>query len=110
MIGGVIIGGPDQARVIFRGLGPSISGNGVPAAETLADPTLELHDGNGATLAFNDNWKDAQQVDIQASGLAPADDRESAIIGNFAHGNYTAILRGQNNTTGIGLVEAYQLN
>ena len=110
MIGGVIIGGPDQARVIFRGLGPSISGNGVPAAETLGDPTLELHDGNGATLAFNDNWKDAQQVDIQASGLAPADDRESAIIGNFAPGNYTAILRGQNNTTGIGLVEVYKLN
>ena len=110
MIGGVIIGGPDPARVIFRGMGPSISGNGVPAAETLADPTLELHDGNGAALGFNDNWKDTQQVDIQGSGLAPANDRESAIIGNFAPGNYTAILRGRNNTTGIGLVEAYKLN
>lgn len=110
MIGGIIIGGPDQARVIFRGVGPSISGNSVPASETLADPTLELHDGNGATIAFNDNWKDRQQTEIQTSGLAPADDRESAIIGNFAPGNYTAIVRGRNNTTGIGLVEAFKLN
>jgi ribosomal protein S4E len=110
MIGGVIVGGPDPARVIFRGTGPSISGNGVPASETLADPTLELHDGNGATIGFNDNWKETQQTDIQTSGLAPTDDRESAIIGNFTPGNYTAVLRGKNNTTGIGLVEAYKLN
>jgi phosphoesterase family protein len=110
MIGGVILGGSDYARVIFRGLGPSIAVNGVPVPGTLADPTLELHDGNGAPLAFNDNWKDSQQAEIQQSGLAPTDDRESAIIGSFAPGQYTVILRGKNDTTGLGLVEAYKLN
>jgi len=105
MIGGVITGGADYTRVIFRGLGPSVS---VP--DKLADPTLELHDGNGATIAFNDNWRDQQQTEILRSGVAPTDDREAAIIGNFAPGQYTAILRGRNNTSGIGLVEAYKLN
>jgi acid phosphatase len=109
MIGGIIIGGPDPARVIFRGAGPSISRGGVPASETLADPTLELHNENGATIGFNDNWKDQQQTEIFNSGLAPSDDREAAIIGNFTPGQYTAILRGRNDTGGIGLVEAYKL-
>jgi hypothetical protein len=110
MIAGVILGGSDYARVIFRGLGPSIAINGVPVPGTLADPTLELHDSNGAPLAFDDNWKDSQQTEIQQSGFAPSDDRESAIIGTFAPGQYTAILRGKDDTTGIGLVEAYKLN
>jgi hypothetical protein len=110
MIGGFIVGGPDSARGIVRGLGPSINVNGVPVPGTLADPTLELHDGNGALLAFNDNWKDSQQAEIEQSGLAPTDDREAAIIGSFAPGQYTVILRGKNDTTGIGLFEAYKLN
>jgi acid phosphatase len=110
MIGGVILGGSDYARVIFRGLGPSIAVNGVPVPGTLADPTLELHDGNGAPIAFNDNWKDSQQTEIEQSGLAPTNDREAAIIGSYAPGQYTVILRGKNNTTGLGLVEAYKLN
>ncbi|HSV62728.1 MAG TPA: alkaline phosphatase family protein [Chthoniobacterales bacterium] len=110
MIGGVILGGSDYARVIFRGLGPSIAVGGVPVPGTLADPTLELHDGNGAPLAFDDNWKDSQQAEIQQSGLAPSDDREAAIIGSYPPGQYTAILRGKNDTTGIALVEAYKLN
>lgn len=110
MIGGVILGGSDYARVIFRGLGPSVAVNGVPVPGTLADPTLELHDGNGAPLSFNDNWKDTQQTEIEQSGLAPADDREAAIIGSYAPGQYTVILRGKNDTTGLGLVEAYKLN
>jgi acid phosphatase len=110
MIGGVILGGSDYARVIFRGLGPSIAVNGVPVPGTLADPTLELHDGNGAPLVFNDNWKDTQRSEIEQSGLAPTDDREAAIIGSFAPGQYTVILRGKNDTTGLGLVEAYKLN
>jgi acid phosphatase len=110
MIGGVIIGGPDYARVIFRGLGPSISINGVPLPGRLADPTLELHDENGAPLAFDDDWKDSQRTEIEQSGLAPSDDHEAAIIGSFAPGQYTVILRGKNDTTGIGLFEAYKLN
>lgn len=104
MIAGVILGGSDYARVIFRGLGPSVSVNGVPVPGTLADPTLSLHDGNGARIGFS------QQGEIQTSGLAPTDDREAAIIGSFAPGQYTAVLCGKDNTTGIGLVEAYKLN
>ncbi len=110
MIGGLIIGGSDYGRVIFRGLGPSLNVNGVPVPNRLADPTLDLRDGNGAPLAFNDNWKDSQQAEIQQSGLAPANDSEAAIIGSYPPGNYTVILRGKNDTTGIGLVEAYKLN
>jgi hypothetical protein len=105
MIGGVILGGPDYSRMIFRGLGPSI-----PVTGRLADPVLELHDGNGAILSSNDDWQQDQRAEIQMSALAPADDRESAIIGNFAAGQYTVILRGKNETTGIGLIEAYKLN
>ncbi|MEY2562100.1 MAG: hypothetical protein QOH88_293, partial [Verrucomicrobiota bacterium] len=103
-------GGSDYARVIFRGLGPSIAVNRAPVPGTLADPTLELHDGNGAALAFNNDWKDSQQTEIEQSGLAPANNREAAIIGNFAPGQYTVILRGKNDTSGLGLVEAYKLN
>jgi phosphatidylinositol-3-phosphatase len=105
MIGGVILGGTDYSRVIFRGLGPSI-----PITGRLADPMLELHDGNGAVIAANDDWQQSQRAEIQTSGLAPADDHEAAIIGNFAPGQYSVILRGKNETTGIGLVEAYKLN
>jgi phosphatidylinositol-3-phosphatase len=105
MIGGVILGGTDYSRVIIRGLGPSI-----PVPDRLSDPILELHDGNGATIEFNDDWKQTQAAEIQISGLAPSDDREAAIIGNFPPGQYTVVLRGKNNATGIGLVEAYKLN
>ena len=110
MIAGVICGGTDYMRVVFRALGPSLTINGVPLAGRLADPTLELHDGNGATIAFNDNWRDSQPFEIHASGLAPGDDREAALIGNFPPGQYTAIVRGQSAATGIALVEAYKLN
>lgn len=105
MIGGVILSGSDYARVIFRGLGPSI-----PVADRLSDPVLELHDGNGALIRSNDDWRQNQSAEIQASGLAPTNDREAAIIGNFPPGAYTAVLRGKNGSSGIGLVEAYKLN
>jgi acid phosphatase len=110
MIAGVILGGADYARVIFRGLGPSIAINGVPVSGVLANPNLELRNGNGVALGFNDDWRDEHRAEIEASGLAPKDDREAAIIGSYPPGNYTAILRGQNNATGIGLLEAYKLN
>jgi hypothetical protein len=72
-----------------------------------SDPTLELHDANGAVIAFDDNWKDSQQNDIMQTRLAPTNDAESAIFLNAAPGNYTAIVRGKNDTTGTALVEIY---
>jgi len=102
---------PISTRPIrFRGLGPSLSVSGVPVSGRLDDPTLELHNENGATIAFNDDWKDSHPAEVQASGLAPSHDREAVVIGNFPPGQYTAIVRGQDDTTGIALVEAYQLN
>lgn len=113
MIGGEIIGGGlganggGSAQVLIRGLGPSLTQFQVP--NVLLDPMLELHDGNGAIIASNDNWKDTQQSAIQATGHAPSDDRESAILTILSKGSYTAILRGKNNTTGIALIEAYKV-
>jgi hypothetical protein len=113
MIGGFIVGGglgvngAGSEEVLVRGIGPSLTQLGVPNA--LQDPTLELHNSDGALIASNDNWKDTQQSEIQATGLAPSDDRESAILETIGPGNYTAILRGNNNTTGIGLVEVYRV-
>jgi hypothetical protein len=109
MIGGFIVGqgasGP--AKLLLRGLGPSLANLGVGGS--LQDPTLELRDGNGGLVAENDNWKDAQRSQIEATTISPTDDRESAIVANLAPGAYTAILRGQNNATGVGLVEVYAL-
>jgi hypothetical protein len=108
MIGGVIIGAntANAATVLIRGLGPQLSGFGIPNA--LSDPILELHDPDGNLLALNDNWKDTQQATIQG-GIPPADDREAAILVTLAPGNYTAILRGANGGIGNGLVEVYHL-
>ncbi|MDQ3544993.1 MAG: hypothetical protein M3429_00510, partial [Verrucomicrobiota bacterium] len=76
----------------------------------LQDPTLELHDSNGELLGTNDNWKDIQAADITATGISPPDDREAAILATLTSGAYTAIVRGSNGTTGVALVEAYQLD
>ena len=108
MIGGFIVTGPDSDNVIVRAIGPSLSGLGV--ANAMQDPMLELHDGNGVTIATNDNWKDTQQAQIQAAGVAPSNDAESAIVQTLAPGGYTAIVRGKNNTTGVALIEVYGLN
>jgi hypothetical protein len=110
LIGGFIVTGTDPKKVIVRGLGPSLTSQGVPGA--LSDPTLELHDGTGATLATNDNWKDTQQSEIEATTIPPTNDLESAIVATLPANNaaYTAILRGKNDTTGIGLVEVYDLD
>jgi hypothetical protein len=104
MILGTIILGNSPANVIFRGIGPSI---GIPGA--LQDPVLELHDVDGNTLYTNDNWRSNQEAAIIASGVPPKDDAESAIVASLAPGNYTVVLRGANDTTGIALVEAFQL-
>ena len=91
------------------GGGPSLTALGVPGA--LADPTLELHDST-STLAMNDNWRSDQQAEIEATGLAPTDNLEAAIVRTLPANNasYTAIVREKNNTTGIGVVEAYDLD
>jgi hypothetical protein len=116
MIGGFIVQGTAPKRVIVRAIGPDLTQYGVPNA--LANPTLELHDGTGALIASNNTWLHTiiggiittnQVRDIQNSGHAPGDPRESAIIADLPAGNYTAIVRGVNNTTGIALVELYDL-
>lgn len=106
LIGGFIITGTESKRVILRAIAPSISGS-VPGA--LADPTLDLRDSAGTQLAFNDNWRDTQQADIQGTGLPPSDDRESAIVQTLAPATYTVILRGRGDTTGVAVVEIYDL-
>jgi len=108
MIGGFILGGGGkEVDVVVRALGPSLSAFGVTGA--LADPTLELHDANGTLIQDNDNWKDMQQTEIEATGLEPTDDLESAIFETLAPGAYTAIVAGQEDLTGVGLVEVYRL-
>jgi len=105
LIGGLIVLGQNSMRVIVRAIGPSL-----PVGGALANPTLELHDGNGALIVANDNWRDEQESEIIATGIPPTNDLESAIVRNLDPGNYTAIVRGVNGTTGVALVEAYALN
>src|SRR6267378_6358405 len=109
LIGGTIIGGNAGSllRVLVRALGPSLASAGVTTP--LADPTLSLRDANGNVIANNDNWKDSQQADIAATGKAPPNDHESAILALLAPGNYTAIVAGKNGTTGVALIEFYSL-
>jgi N-acetylneuraminic acid mutarotase len=117
MIGGFIVQGAEPKRVIIRAIGPELAQHGIP--NPLLNPTLELHDGRGALIASNDDWHRTiiggiitsdQWVDIINSGHAPRDGRESAIIVELPPGNYTAIVRGVNDTTGVALVEVYDLN
>jgi hypothetical protein len=107
MICGFIIGN-QTSEVLVRGIGPSLAPFGISNA--LTDPMLELHDGNGAVLASNDNWQSDQEAEIEATTLSPNDDKESAILRTLVPGAYTAILRGVSDTTGVGLVEAYNLD
>jgi hypothetical protein len=108
MIGGTIVRGAVPARVLFRAIGPSLTNFGVSNA--LGDPVLQLYDGNGVLVAINYDWRDDHEAEILATGLAPSDNRESAIVGDLAPGNYTAVVRGFDNLTGVALVEAYNLN
>jgi len=106
-IAGFIITETASKQVVVRGLGPSLTQSGVSGV--LADPMLQLVDGSGKTIFINDNWKDLQPTGIQATGLAPPNDLESAIRIALQPGNYTAILSGKNDTTGVGLVEVYDI-
>lgn len=108
MIGGFIVGGASgNARVIVRGVGPSLGMIGVSGA--LRDPKLEVYDSNGALIHANSGWRDEQQSVIESSGVAPSDDREPAIVCDLTPGAYTAVLSGENGETGIALVEMYNL-
>jgi hypothetical protein len=107
MIGGVILLGSDPARILFRAIGPSLTGAGIQSA--LADPQLELFDAQGARIATNNNWRDSQQALIEGTGLAPMNDAESAIVVDLYPGNYTGVVSGVNGGTGIALIEAYYL-
>jgi|GEM_PF-1022447 len=106
MIGGFIAG--NQATpVIVRAIGPSLTQFGI--ANALADPTLQLHNSDGAVIAFNNDWRDTAETAITATGLPPTNNKEAAILATLPPGNYTAIVRGLNDTTGVGLVEVYHL-
>ena len=110
MIGEFIVGGGTggSSTVVVRAIGPSLTPAGV--ANPLQDPVLELHDSEGAIIASNDNWMDSPDHQlIIDSGLAPPNDKESALLATLAPGAYTAIVGGINNGTGAGLVEAYSL-
>ena len=108
MIGGFIVGGNQPTNVVVRAIGPSLTNFGV--AGSLADPMLEVHDGNGVLLAQDDDWRMYQEQQLTQTGLAPSDDRESAMLLLLQPGAYTAIVRGKNNGTGVGLVEVYNLD
>jgi hypothetical protein len=108
VIAGFILGAhTDNDRIVVRGLGPSLTAVGVPNA--LANPTLELRDGNGAVLITDNDWQDdpVQAAELTAAGLAPTNNLESGIAATLPPGNYTALLAGVNNGTGVGLVEVY---
>src|SRR4029077_5520206 len=117
VIGGFIVQGAQQKKVVIRAIGPELTQHGVP--NPLANPTLELHDGTGALIASNDNWGTTiiggiitsnQVTHIVKRGYAPGDVRESAMIVTLPPGNYTAIVRGVANMTGVALVEVYDLS
>ena len=109
MIAGLIVTPSDGANlnILVRALGPTLGELGVPGA--LANPTLDLVNSSGTVIRSNDNWKDSQRAEIEATGLAPNHDAESALMETVAPGAYTAIVRGNGRTTGVGLVEVYNI-
>jgi hypothetical protein len=107
MIGGLIVTGNAPSQLVIRAIGPSLSEFGVPDA--LQDPLLELHSANGDIIFTNDNWQESQGQALQATGLAPSHEKESAILISLAPGNYTAVVRGADGGIGNGLVEFYKL-
>jgi N-acetylneuraminic acid mutarotase len=109
MIAGVIISPPNgtTTKIVVRALGPTLTDLGVSGA--LANPTLQLLTADGTVIRSNDSWKTFQQAEIEAAHLAPAHDEEAALIENLAPGQYTAVVRGSGNATGIGLVEVYNI-
>ena len=113
LIGGLIISGSEPKRVIIRAVGNSLSSDGMPIVGRLQNPTLSLRDQSGSEIEFNDDWGQApepERTEIESSGLKPDDLQEAAILRTLAPGRYTAIVRGKDDTTGISLVEVYDLD
>jgi hypothetical protein len=108
MIAGFIITGNSSKAVVLRGIGPSLLAFGI--SDALLDPVLDLRGSNGSLILSNDNWRDTQASQIEGTVFQPGDDRESVIVATLPSGAYTAALTGKNNTTGVGLVEAYDNN
>jgi hypothetical protein len=108
MIGGFIVTGTSPKRVIIRGMGPSMGAVGVP--DVINDPILRLFGPTGSPLGVNDNWQDTQQAEIEATGIAPQDPREAAIVAMLSPAAYTTTLADATGATGVGLVEVYDLD
>ena len=100
MVGGFIVTGNEPKQVIIRGIGPSLTNSGVPGA--ISDPILRLFGSGGSPIAVNDNWQDTQRAEIEATGIAPQDLRESAIVATLPPAAYTATVSGMNAETGVG--------
>jgi phospholipase/lecithinase/hemolysin len=107
LIGGFIIGSGEQPVIVLRAIGPTLSSFGI--TQPLQDPTLEVRDANGGLISFENDWQDNTPTAVKATLLKPSDDREPAVVLSLPAGNYTAIVRGKNGTTGVALVEAYRL-
>jgi hypothetical protein len=107
-IGGFIVGGSDPKRVLVRAIGASLAQFGVPNA--LADTVLELHGPGGFATITNNNWRDTQEAEIQATGIPPTNNFESAIVTTLDPGAYSAVVKGNNNTSGVALIEVYDLD
>ena len=107
-IGGFIITSNAPKNLLFRGIGPSLTPLGVTGA--LANPTLDLRGPDGTRILANNDWRETQEAEIQATGIPPTNDLEAAIVQTLNPGSYTIILRGMGLTTGIGLVEIYDLD
>ena len=106
MIGGFIVSGT-TTKVLLRAIGPSLQNFGI--TNPLFDPTLELFNGSGTSVSFNDNWRSSQEQAIKDTGVPPSDDREAAIVSTLAPGAYTVIVRGKGTATGVALVEVFGL-
>jgi hypothetical protein len=107
-VGGFIITGNTPKHVILRAIGPSLTRYGI--VDVLADPVLELHGTGAFATITNDNWRDTQEPEIEKTGIPPTNDFESAIVVTLDPGAYTAVVRGKNNTSGVGLIEVYDLD
>ena len=107
LIAGYIVGGYTTQTVVVRGIGPSLIPFGV--ADALLDPFLELHNGQGTTIASNNDWQDTQRQQLIDTTLQPSDPRESAIVIDLQPGNYTAVISGVGGITGVGLAEVYNI-
>lgn len=108
LIGGLILGGQAPTKLLFRAIGPSLTAFGV--SEVLPDPMLSVYDSNGSFIFSDDNWRATQEAQIIDSAIPPSDDRESAIVATLTPGAYTAVVQSSDGTSGVALVEVYNLD